>query len=219
MKKIIELFIAILLVGGSLLVFLYCKGFRITYAPDLENSWDAISAFAAWFGVFTSILAILAAGIVAWRQNEISRKQTDIADKQNKIALFEKRFEIYDILSSCSASAQVIKMLNKNENVLQYLFFVFINNPMQHKNFNRDEARIYLTNCASKLQSASFFFSEEIVSYITAASVELLILANADAKVDGPKKYEEKKQNYFEAIKNIDKNEVLKSMKAEMKMI
>lgn len=185
--------------------------------------------------VFLSFLAILAAGFVAWRQNKISREQTEIskkqteisqeqvaiADKQNRIALFEKRFEIYDILSSCSASAQVIKMLNKNENedVLQDLFFVFVNNPMQHKNFNRDEARIYLTNCASKLQSASFFFSEEIVSYITAASVELLILANSDAKVDGPKKYEEKKQDYFEAIKNIDKNEVLKSMKAEMKMI
>lgn len=44
-----------------------------------------------------SLLAIFAAGIVAWRQNKISREQTEIskqqmsiADKQNKIALFEK---------------------------------------------------------------------------------------------------------------------------------
>lgn len=189
----------------------------------IQEAANTIAApnWADIMSVCFSLFAIIVAGVVAWRQNEISRKQKDIADKQNKIALFEKRFEIYDILSSCSASAQVIKMLNKNENedVLQDLFFVFVNNPMQHKNFNRDEARIYLTNCASKLQSASFFFSEEIVSYITAASVELLILANSDAKVDGPKKYEEKKQDYFEAIKNIDKNEVLKSMKAEMKMI
>ena len=208
-SKLFPVVISVVIVA-VLLVLLYCNGFRITYAPDLENSWDAVSAIAAWGGVFMSFVAIMVA-------IQIPKK---IADRQDKIALFEKRFEIYDILSSCSSSAEVIKMFDKNnEDVLQILFYVLVNDPMEHRNFNRDEARIYLTNCSSKLQRSSFFFSEKIVSYITAVSVELLILANADAKVDGPKKYEEKKQDYYEAIKNLDENKVLESMKVEMKMI
>lgn len=112
------LLVAIIVVlGGSLLVFLYCKGFRITYAPDLENSWDAISAFAAWGGVFMSLLAIIAAGIVAWRQNEISRKQTDIADKQNKIALFEKRMECYSTLQNIFAFARQISEFKRKKEI------------------------------------------------------------------------------------------------------
>ena len=59
MKKVIHshvvwtVFAAILLLIG-----LYIAGFRVTYAPDLENSWDAISAFASWSSVFVSGLAI-----------------------------------------------------------------------------------------------------------------------------------------------------------------
>ncbi len=30
-----------------LAAFLFVSGFRVTYAPELENSWDAVSA--VWF--------------------------------------------------------------------------------------------------------------------------------------------------------------------------
>lgn len=44
-----------------ILIFLYCCGFRITYAPALDNNWDAISACAAWFGVVASAIAVVVA--------------------------------------------------------------------------------------------------------------------------------------------------------------
>ena len=31
-------------------------GFRITYAPEMENSWDAISAVAAWVSVIVAAI-------------------------------------------------------------------------------------------------------------------------------------------------------------------
>lgn len=119
------LFVAILVVIGiSLIVFLYCKGFRITYAPDLETSWDAVSAFAAWGGVIMSFGAVMVAGIVAWRQNEISREQTkisrkqaDIADKQNRIALFEKRMECYSTIQNIFAFARQISELESKKGI------------------------------------------------------------------------------------------------------
>ena len=36
-------------------------GFRITYAPELENSWNAISAMASWVGTIGTVSAIFAA--------------------------------------------------------------------------------------------------------------------------------------------------------------
>lgn len=67
------------------IVVLYCLGFRITYAPELENSWNAVSAVAACVGVLASFIAI-------WFAIQVPKK---IAEQQNKIALLEKRVQLY----------------------------------------------------------------------------------------------------------------------------
>ena len=54
-------------------------GWRITYVPELENSWDAISAVASWASALVSLLAV-------WAAIQIPKK---IADEQNNVA--EKR--------------------------------------------------------------------------------------------------------------------------------
>lgn len=80
-----------------LAVMLYSVGFRITYAPELENSWDAISALAAWVGVIASFIAI-------WYAIQVPKK---IADRQDKIALFEKRYESFQLFQRCFALYKV----------------------------------------------------------------------------------------------------------------
>lgn len=77
--------VAALVCGAGLMGVLFWQGFRITYSPELETSWDAISACAAWASVGTSFIAI-------WFAIQVPKK---IADEQNNIALFEKRFEVY----------------------------------------------------------------------------------------------------------------------------
>lgn len=221
MKKFIKskLFpVAVLaVVEISLLVLLYCNGFRITYAPDLENSWDAVSAIAAWGGVFASFVAILVA-------IQIPKK---IADRQDKIALFEKRFEIYTSLSSCTSSVRIIesgaKIEDKDEDegihILKCLFIAFSENPRAYKDFNRDEAKSHLMNCATKLRRASFFFSVGIAAYIINVSLALLMLVNTDPNVDGFEEYNKMKQEYFEAVRQLEKNKIIEGIRAEMKMI
>lgn len=66
-----------------LVVIMYILGFRITYSPGLENNWDAISGCAAWAAVVVSGLAIYFA----------IQAPKKIAEEQNRIALFEKRYE------------------------------------------------------------------------------------------------------------------------------
>lgn len=73
-------------------------GWRITYAPELENSWDAISAVATWFGVVISVIGVIASFIAIWYAIQVPKK---IADRQDKIALFEKRYECFQFFSKC----------------------------------------------------------------------------------------------------------------------
>ena len=77
--------VAVLAAVLLIALILFICGFRITYAPELENSWDAVSAVAAWGGVFASFIAI-------WFAIQVPRK---IAKEQNRIALFEKRHDAY----------------------------------------------------------------------------------------------------------------------------
>lgn len=67
-------------------------GWRITYAPGLENSWDAISAVAAWIGALMAIPSVTAS-FLAVRFAILVPKE--IAKEQNKIALLEKRLDIF----------------------------------------------------------------------------------------------------------------------------
>ena len=84
--------------GAILVAFLYYCGFRITYAPTLENSWAAISACASWFGAIMSACAMLVA----------IRIPTVIAKQQNKIALFDKRYSAWDAMVFLMAVAKQI---------------------------------------------------------------------------------------------------------------
>ena len=77
--------LCILLAELLVALVLWFLGFRITYAPTLENSWDAISACAGWAGAIFSLIAILVA-------IQIPKK---IAEQQNRITLFEKRHAFY----------------------------------------------------------------------------------------------------------------------------
>ena len=81
------LVVALVIIGAGIIVA-FLLGLRITYAPELENSWDAISAVASWASVAASFFAV-------WAAIQIPKK---IAKKQDAIALFDKRYELYSEL-------------------------------------------------------------------------------------------------------------------------
>ena len=109
--------IALIILCGLLflLFFLYSVGFRITYVPSLENSWEAISAVSGWASALIATAALAVAIIVANRQDQIAKKQNEISERQvslsqqqSNIALFEKRFEYYDVVLSCCNIGKLI---------------------------------------------------------------------------------------------------------------
>ena len=90
MKRILRSSITYIVVFiVALIISLYHYGFRITYNPTLINDWDAISACASWFGALASAVAIFVA----------IRIPKDVAEQQNRIALFDKRYIVHDALA------------------------------------------------------------------------------------------------------------------------
>ena len=110
MKSVVEskwfpLVVALLvLIIGIAVAF--CCGFRITYAPELENSWEAISAVASWAGVAVSAVAV-------WAAVQIPKK---IADQQNKIALVNSRLEIIDLVEKIASAISMIHNMSTRKN-------------------------------------------------------------------------------------------------------
>ena len=101
----------------ALLIFgliLYCNGYRIVYPEQFETSWDAVSGFAAWFGVGVSILSAAASFFAIWFA-------VRVADQQNQIALFEKRYECWTEIQNLWACARWIKETGTNQGI--YLGF------------------------------------------------------------------------------------------------
>ena len=90
----------------AVLVVAFLLGFRITYAPELENSWEAISAVASWASVAVSAVAV-------WAAVQIPKK---IADQQNKIALVNSRLEIIDLIEKIASTISMIHNISTRNN-------------------------------------------------------------------------------------------------------
>jgi len=183
-------------------------------------SWADIAS------VGLSLLAVIVAGFVAWKQfkianeqNVIVLKQAEIADKQNQIALFDKRFELYNILKSCTTSPEIIKLVKKDKDILKYLAIVFGRNSEATDELDNKEASLYLTNCSLELQQSIFLFSKEITQYIVSISTALLLLAYADVEAGGQERFNEKKQGYLMSIKEFEDTGGLRRIRDEMNII
>lgn len=99
--------IALLVLAAGVVLVMALFGWRFTYVPELDNNWDAISACAAWAGVIMSFLAVMVAVWIPKR----------IADRQDKIALFEKRYDCYTVIQNLLVCAEQMENVQTNKGV------------------------------------------------------------------------------------------------------
>lgn len=185
-------------------------GFRITYAPELENSWNAISAMASWVGTIGTVSAIFAA---IW-----------VANRQNKIALFEKRYENYIIIQKLLACALQLEDINTNKGV-QVAFRIYLDAPQNiHKNKSVYEMIVELLQMQSILLSGEFLFfnyNAELAKKIVAVGIKLL-RRTASHNVENSEKpllqdTMELKKEYIDLCETFEKN-YFESMENELRL-
>lgn len=157
LKPIYWLIIAevIVIVGGLLL------GFKITYAPHLENDWDAISACASWASVVVAGLAIYYAILVPKK----------IAEDQNRISLFEKRLDVYLTAETLIGCAHQIKDTNDSGIILS-AFFMSIGKQEDIESSNLLPLFFALDQMERTLLSGGFLFPGYDANKMSLAIIE-----------------------------------------------
>jgi hypothetical protein len=81
-NKTIKIVCTTLGIQFVIFLFFYLYGFRITYAPELETSWEAISAIGQWVGALSALLIPIA---VVYLDKHIDRNRKTIGDSNSKL--------------------------------------------------------------------------------------------------------------------------------------
>lgn len=200
--------LVVVLLGGFLL------GFRITYAPALENSWEAISGVAAWVSILASIGGSFAAVWYAVR----------VADKQNKISMFEKRYKIYETFNRFKDFSRGLKNRKSDKDILQIYLKSF--HDVLDENKGKDDA-FFMEHCISmcnKLRYDYLLFQNVETSIYTHKLVCGLldvigeVVAQRDMN-DGqkdPSAINKAIDAFYELINSEDYNKTLREMEKEL---
>lgn len=182
-KPWFPLLVAILIIAVVAFV-MALFGWRITYAPDLENSWDAISAVATWAGVIASFVAIMVAIWIPKR----------IADQQNKIAVFDKRMQCYMHLQKHFNFCAVISPEKSPIETFEWAFMNYLHEVADHI-----EMLMVLKEVSNRLYQMPFLFSDIDEKEIDEIYFAFLNFMN---KILSNKKWVDELQLYQEAIHN-----------------
>ncbi len=127
-------------------VLMFLCGFRITYAPELENNWDAISAVAAWVGVLASFTAV-------WFAIKVPK---EIANRQDRIALFEKRLACFEMLETQREIYLLIKDETDIEKIKHNIVLVY--SPDYSGDFNAINFPLLIDKLINQCTQMSFLF-------------------------------------------------------------
>ena len=206
----------------AVLVIAFLLGFRITYAPELENSWDAISTIASWAEVIVAIISVIASFMAVWYAIQVPQK---IAERQDRIALFEKRCECYTIVQSLLVCASQLMDARTNKGV-QVTFRIHMDDPENIQNVQNISAfTLRLKRNERIVVSGSFLFSVYNVNAlqkIIDTGIELIMAAKITAVNEADNLLSdhasELKQEYIQLCHQYRENGYVVEMEKELKL-
>ena len=192
---------------------------------DIEKIFDEITKLIVaikgigqpdWFDYVQLFFVILGVGIsvcAVWMAKKVPEK---IADNQDKIALFDKRFSAYNILQKYTIYASIIQKIQNSAPCRVYLDMfvtVFFNGDRETYKPNREI--LDLMNLSLPLKHMPFLFkniSIEEIDKLIGALTDFLIVITGNLKSD------ESKQKYIAVVENFNNiynEQILESLKTE----
>lgn len=218
MKKIIQgrwfPLLAAISIFGVFTVILICLGFKITYVPEMENNWDAASACAAWAGAIGTVAAVFSAIYVA--------------NRQNKIALFEKRYKVYNEICNCGTFSYALKLANSKEDISTLFLSAFeekaLINDLTLSENSVEKIRLHCNAVIRSrellvtLKEAKFLFtlSPCFCQYIESVAEKLMLLLAPLSMNDAD--LSKRKAEFVSIIHSETYNKVLRQMEKELQL-
>lgn len=170
-------------------------GWRITYAPELANDWDAISAVATWIEVLVAITSAIASFLAVWFAIQVPRK---IAKQQDKIALFEKRYRLYTLLLSCQTFALALKAAENMQDARKVFLLTYYSGNEDIKKWDDTG---YISVCYLKviqeLSLSEFLFCPEISNGVLSIVKEMSCCLNDWFQLEDQSTFEKHKKDYI----------------------
>ena len=203
------------------LILFFC-GFCINYIlAEQKNKLEAVSACAAWVGIVVSIISVLISGLAIYYAIKVPKT---IAEQQNKIALFEKRYEVYDALthfiSFCYSMNDLcnIKSEINSTQICQSFISSFSHDyttESTSKEAVRKECTKYLINAQNTLDTASFLFDCDTADY---CQPMISILYDLLYSIADSERIREYGIEYIEKVHRM-KQELLPQIKRELALL
>lgn len=170
---------------------------------SVTNSIDALARprFIDWISVVLSGLAI-------WFAIQVPKK---IADRQDKIALFEKRYAVYETLNHCISFSISIKESYDIKQIHMIFIATFGYDAIikeQSDQVIHEELTQYITNAKDILDTASFLFTCETSSYILPIISTLFGLLYSSCNPEIIRKYKTEVQRMEQELMPQIKNEL-----------
>lgn len=167
--------LTLILIEVFVIVILALFGFRITYAPSMDNNWDAISGCAAWAAVIASFIATFYA----------IRVPKKIAEEENKISLFEKRFDSFTTLQRYETFANQLKEtteLNKYKKAFLTCFY-----ESTTVSISIEDAMFQIKTLSTPLHQMIFLYDNipaKEISDMFSCLLDLVVALQEDKNVD-----------------------------------
>ena len=209
---------------------------EIEKIADKAAKTIATPNWADILSVILSLLAVIVAGIVAWKQieiakkqNEISEQQAKIMDQQNKIAVFDKQYKVYDITTKCLMLSQTLTLTllasttPSLSNIRSIFLNVFNDIHIESAIADNNEDVLYLREVGKlrdKLYQTEFLFpndvSEDIAKPLILLADSLLYLICANTLTSNGMPFEMILMKFCNAAEKVEKGNVLQKMKSEL---
>ncbi len=140
---------------------------------DVESIAKAIqeTSVPLWVTIILAVLPVLTTVIIFWRQNKIIKEQLKVASRQNDIALYEKRYEVYQHILQFSSNVHVLVYFLSDKN--KFSDYELLDKLFENFNCNIGcsftEKNDYIMNIVYKVKS---FYELELESESYLKSLE-----------------------------------------------
>lgn len=201
-------FVVVLCLGLVFLLLMYQMGFRITYAPDLENSWNAISGTASWVSAIASFFAV-------WSAIQVPKK---IAELQIKVDLFEKRYRVYRTLILCDSFSALVSISTGLADIEIFFYQSFCNISEEPKMYQYKLFAAKYVQVTETLAESKFLFSEDIWKGVCKIIESIQKLVPTGEKGMSKEEFDKAKQDYLDAMKSCELKLILNKMEQELNL-
>lgn len=187
----------------------------------IQKAADTIATpnWAAIASVAISLFAVVVAGFVAWKQNKIVLKQAEIAEQQNKIVLFEKRYDVYETARKLVRVAEKIPNSKNTDAVYGAFQDMFEEWPSREVKDVDEFRRTFLFSIYGRLDPAEFLFSKDVYHRILFLQADLLLLicTMRDNPLD-MNEFEMRITKFCESAEKIKSQKILEKMETDLQL-